>query len=257
MALLAVMFVTSQPRDVLTSGERLVRDALAPVETALSSATHWLGNVAARYRSWRSLQEENEALRQQVTALQARNQALEEAWRENRLLRAMLGLVEESERPLVPATVIGRPVSNWWSQLTINRGEGDGLTSRLPVITPEGAVGWVLSVSERTAEVLLLVDPRSAVGAMVRRTGDPVVVEGVAAGPTRLRLRALVADADLQPGDWVITSDFSQIFPSGLLIGRIVEVAPTPSGRAAEAWLEPAVDFSRLEMVAVLLEPQE
>lgn len=250
--LLAVMFITARSRDGLTVLERLLRDGLAPVETVLSVATYHVRDAASQWRTLRSLQEENRELRNRVAELTARNQLLEEAWRENALLRSLLGLVESRDETLVPAVVIGRPVSNWWSQVTINRGRRHGIAAPMPVLTSEGVVGRVISVTETTAEVLLLIDPKSAVGAIVRRTSEPVVVEGVAQGPTRLRLRALVAGSDLQVGDVVVTSRFSRIFPPGMTIGRIAEVAPSQPGRAAEAWVEPVVDFDRLEVVAVL-----
>ena len=246
------MFITARSRDGLSVFERLLRDGLAPVETVLSVATYHVRDAAGQWRTLRTLQEENRELRDQVAELTARNQLLEEAWRENRMLRSLLGLVEDRKEPLVPAVVIGRPVSNWWSQVTINRGRRHGITAPMPVVTSEGVVGRVISVTETTSEVLLLVDPKSAVGAIVRRTSEPVVVEGVAQGSTRLRLRALVAGSDLQVGDVVVTSRFSRVFPPGMTVGRIVEVEPAAPGRAAQAWVEPVVDFDRLEVVAVL-----
>src|SRR5690606_8227099 len=244
------MFATARPRPELSPVEEAVRDALAPAETLLASAARTVRAAADSWRTTQALREENERLRQEVRALQIRNQMLEEAWRENRALRSVLGLVDREGERAVPALVVGRPVSGWWSQVTINRGRRHGVEPRQPVVTGDGAVGRVLAVTDTTAEVLLLVDPKSAVGGVVRRTSDPVVVEGVPGG--RLRLRALVADADLAPGDLIVTAGFSQLFPSGLPIGTVTAVLPAPAGRSAEAWVEPAVDLSRLEVVAVL-----
>lgn len=250
LIVLGAMFATARPRPELSPVEEAVRDALAPAETLLASAARTVRAAADSWRTTRALREENERLRQEVRSLQIRNHMLEEAWRENRALRSVLGLVEREGERAVPALVVGRPVSGWWSQVTINRGRRHGVEPRQPVVTGDGAVGRVLAVTDTTAEVLLLVDPKSAVGGVVRRTSDPVVVEGVPGG--RLRLRALVADADLVPGDLIVTAGFSQLFPSGLPIGRVTAVLPAAAGRSAEAWVEPAVDLSRLEVVAVL-----
>lgn len=125
----------------------------------------------------------------------------------------------------------------------------------MPVLTRDGVVGYVQTVTGRTADVLLLVDSKSALGGVVVRTSEPVVVEGVADAEHGLRVRALVAGADLREGDEVVTSGLSQIYPPGLPVGRIHRVVPVDPGRAAEAWLTPAVDFNRLEAVAVLLAP--
>lgn len=253
LVLLAIMFVTARPRDSLTPVERAFRDVLAPVEAALATATHRVRMTVDEWQMWRDVREENRRLRRELMALRAERQRLQEAQRENIFLRSVLGLARETDHSLLPAAVVARPISNWWSHITINRGRRDGVQARMPVLAQGGVVGYVYSVSERTADVLLLLDPKSALGAIVNRTSDPLVVEGVASLEGRVHARALVAEADLQEGDEIVTSGLSQIFPRGLPVGRIAEVIDTPPGRAAEAWVAPAVDFARLEAVAVLL----
>lgn len=253
LALLAVMFLTARPRETLSPLEQGLRDLLEPVETTLAAATGWVRQRADQWRSWRELQEENRRLREEIAALRAERYRLLEAGRQNQFLRNILGLTYESRYQWLPALVIGRPLSNWWNTITINRGARDGVAPRMPVLTRDGVVGYVQTVTARTADVLLLVDSQSALGGVVVRTSEPVVVEGVADPQGGLRVRALVAGADLREGDEVVTSSLSQIYPPGLPVGRIHTVVPVPPGRAAEAWLTPAVDFNRLEAVAVLV----
>src|SRR5690606_35790523 len=142
------------------------------------------------------------------------------------------------------AEVIARPLNNWWGVLTINKGRRHGVEPHMGVVAAHGAVGHIRSVSAFSSEVILLSDPRSAVGAIVQRTGEPVLVEGLGYPGTRLRLRPLTAEADIVEGDVIVTSGMSSIFPKGVPVGVVEEVA-----------VGPYVDFGTLEVVAVLGAP--
>jgi len=250
--LVSAIFLTSRGRDGVTWAERAMRDGLAPLMQAANRLSRTLTGLWTTAAGLRNAHAENERLRAELAALREENYRLQEYRRENEALRAALGLDLQVPAPTISAEVIARPLNNWWSVLTINKGSRDGVEPLMGVVSPDGVVGHVRSVNYLTSEVILLTDPRSAVGGIVQRTGQPVLVEGFGYPGTHLRLRPLVAAADIQPGDIIVTSGMSQLFDKGIPIGKVDEVDLGPYGMSVEATVRPFVDFGKLEFVTVL-----
>lgn len=252
LVLVSVIFLTSRPRDGVSWLEAAFRDGLTPLFVAASRVSQsvsglWNGAVALL-----QAHEENERLRQEVQTLRRELARLEEFERQNAALRAALDLPADAPRPVVFAEVIARPLNNWWGVLTINKGLRHGVEPQMGVVSPAGAVGHVRAASGFSAEVILLIDPRSAVGGLVQRTGEPVLVEGLGFPGTRLRLRPLSASVDIRQGDVIVTSGLSSLFPKGIPIGVVEEVSIGPFGLSVDVGVRPHVDFATLEVVAVL-----
>ncbi|HEY8418268.1 MAG TPA: rod shape-determining protein MreC [Limnochordales bacterium] len=255
--LVSAIFLTSRERDDVTWIEGAVRDGLAPLLYGFNRISRTLTGLWTTATTVRDALEENERLRAELAALREENYRLQEYRRENEALRAALDLAMSHPAAAIHAEVIARPLNNWWSVLTINKGRRDGVEAAMGVVAPEGVVGQVRTVNWSTAEVVLLVDPRSAVGGLVQRTGEPVLVEGFGYPGTHLRLRPLVAAPDIQVGDIVVTSGLSRLFSKGIPIGQVESVDVGPYGLSIEATVRPFVDFGKLEFVSVLAAPAE
>jgi rod shape-determining protein MreC len=139
--------------------------------------------------------------------------------------------------------------------IRINIGLQDGVRPNMPLVTPNGLVGHVTEVFSSTSKVKLLVDSTSAAAAMVQRPQSRAVgiIEGLTAPTTGLRLKNLTRDADIIKGDKVMTSGFGGIYPKGLLIGEVADVADDDGGLLKHAIIKPAVDYDRLEEVFVVI----
>ena len=124
-------------------------------------------------------------------------------------------------------------------------------TTGAAVIAPEGVVGRIITPSARAAKVQLLIDRNAAAGALVERSRAQGVVEGTGRD---LRLNFVSATADLQVGDVLVTSGIDGIYPKGFVIGQI-ESLERRGGEFADVVILPAVDFSSLEAVLVVLTP--
>lgn len=114
-----------------------------------------------------------------------------------------------------------------------------------------GVVGKISEVGEKSSTVILLTDPQFSVAALVKGPRESGLVSGTLQGVCRLRY--LKRDAQIEIGDQVITSKLSSSFPEHLIIGKIVRVIDDPNGQTIQGIVEPAVNFSQIEEVLVII----
>ena len=157
------------------------------------------------------------------------------------------------------ARVIGRESATWSSMIIINRGTLDGVRDDMPVVTPQGLVGRIVEAGPNSSKVQLILDPRSSVGTLVQRAESRVngIVEGDPDNPTMPRMVNIPKTADVVEGDVIVTSGFGGVFPKGLTVGIVSTLKMDTGGLLQVAVLEPAVDFQKLEDVAVITASRE
>ncbi|MEW6727330.1 MAG: rod shape-determining protein MreC [Bacillota bacterium] len=253
--LVGVMYFTAPGAETPVAIRGIVKDVFGPVEGFVMAGGNGfvdglrhvftLGNAAKQ-----------EALEERIKELEGRVARLKECELENNRLRRLLAYkVETGNTNVVVARVTGRDPNNWFSVVRLDKGTDDGLAENLPVIMPDGLVGRTINVTRRTADVLLITDPRSGVGAMIQQTRTAGVVKGVLPGSPSLAMSYLTKDAAVTKGQDVITSGLGGVFPKGIPVGRIVDVKRDPMGLTKTAEVKPLVDLSRLEEVMVLVGP--
>lgn len=201
--------------------------------------------------NWKTLDD----LRRENGALRAEQTAYSEILAENMRLRSLAGFKQGyTQHSLLGAKVIARDYGIWTNTMVIDRGTDSGLARYMPVIVPEGLVGFVSEVYMNSARVQLITDPRTSVGAIVQRPASRVasMVKGSGNRPSNLVFANLPREADVIKGDVLITSGYGGVYPHGLLIGRVSQVDDETATTAREALVEPAADLSRLEEVFVI-----
>jgi rod shape-determining protein MreC len=223
----------------------------------LAGSSHHLSQKTADVLTSRSeLLKQNQALREENERLRIESLQAAEALRENARLREQVDWRQLQKKwTLKSATVVARDPANWWRTVQIDLGSRDGMKTNLPVLTSEGLVGRIASVSFARAQVVMIGDPDCKVPALVAETRDMGIVG--AGGPLDRSLATLHCysskNANLKPGQNVITSDLSEIFPKGIPIGKIVDTREVEYGLYTEARVKLAVNLSALEEVWVLL----
>jgi rod shape-determining protein MreC len=221
----------------------------------MASMTDGLGAFLATFRELGTLRQENEALQQLANRLMIENVQLKEAEAENEDLRRLLQFTrsnphQEYRAAEVIGRVIGRDPSSFLSYLTIDVGSDRGITSGMPVVTDEGLVGRAIEVGFTSSKVLLVIDGRSSVNALVQRSRASGVVEGVLGGG--LVMKYISQDQPVSVGDVVLTSGLGSSFPKGLVIGQVVAVHQRDIEMFQQAQVRPTVDLGRLERVLVI-----
>jgi rod shape-determining protein MreC len=177
-------------------------------------------------------------LQAQVSELEIQNQKLKE----------LLGYVSAKKTKGIVAPVIGRSADHWWQQVTLGRGSNDGIKVDFTVMGPGGLVGRVVSVTPNTSLVLLISDATSQLGVGITRTRHMGFMRGK--GKNQAVMEFFDNVPNVKAGDVVSTSSFSQLFPAGLPVGKVlsVDMNKTP---APEAVVEFSAPINSLEWAVV------
>ena len=231
-----------------------LREVAWPVQVVVNAVDNGLRRFFAPFRSSRLLREENAELRESLEAAEYWIQQMWELQEENTRLGLLLDFKTTHSRmfDLAVARVIGKDADNWNQTLILDRGSTSGIDCDMAVLAPAGMVGRVVAVTPHTAEVLLLIDRESSIGARIMETRfSPGMVSGTGQDDLLEMLR-VDRDAEILPGQTVITSGYGSVFPRGLMIGMVEEVLPDANGLTKRATIRPTVDFRRLEEVFII-----
>ena len=224
----------------------------AEVQRGSSSGVSSFRTVWNRYIGLRHVEAENASLRRELDEVKIQFQERRALADRARGLQALLELRDRSNLKTTAAEIIAASPSPDFRTLTIDKGTLYGLQPDMAVIAPGGVVGRVVIPTARSAKVQLLSDRNAAVGALIERSRAQGVAMG--GGDQHLRLEYVSETADVVVGDLVVTSGIDGIFPKGFTIGSIDAVEKSgPSYKRIT--IKPAVDFSSLEEVLVVLTP--
>jgi rod shape-determining protein MreC len=233
--------------------EAVTFGALSEVQRAGSGAVKAVTGVWTGYVYLRGLRDENARLQHELGAAKIALQQERARAQRARTLEQMLELRGRVPLETTAADVIAAAATPEFRTVTIGKGTREGLRPDMAVIAPAGVVGRVIVPAAHAAKVQLLIDRNAAAGALVERTRAQGVATGF--GENRLRLEYVSGSAELAVGDTVVTSGIDGIYPKGFVIGWIERIERS-GGAFGTIIVKPAVDFSRLEEVLVVLTPQ-
>ena len=229
----------------------------APIQSAVTSV------VSAVHTGWRSyiylvgVEQDNARLKKQNLKLKL---AVETARRDLVRLRnyeRLLGFRKARGVESLGVRVIGRDASPFVRALRVRIDRGKGtLRTGLPVVTPEGVVGRVGRVYGGYSDIVLAVDPKSAIDVVNQRTGGRGLLRGIA-GSNRYacRIDYLLRKEEVKVGDLIVSSGVAGVFPKDVPVGRISRVTKRTYGLYQEVEVTPAVDFTSLKEMLVILSP--
>lgn len=200
---------------------------------------------------YRAIYSENFRLKNQIHALKRRLVNQEEIFQENSRLQRLLSFKNKSSFSLIAARVIAKDPSFWESVIIIDKGKNDGVAEFSAVITELGLAGQVIEAGKNTSKIRLVNDPNFSVAAIIQRSREEGIVSGSLSGTCRMKYLSL--DSDVKTGDTVVTSGLSQRFLKGILIGKVFEADVDSSGLSKNCYIEPAVNFSQLEEVLIVI----
>ena len=246
-----------------SSGERpawnpvgqLVIELTAPIQHLIQKSADGVEDFWLNYFQLIQVRQENISLKATVDSLKMENNRYRERLSTHERLQELLQFKQTISRPVLAAQVVGLDPTGWFKSVIINKGSKAGLGLNMPVVDANGVVGKIVSFSSNYAKVLLIIDQNSAVDCLVQRSRDRGMAMGLSAETCKLNY--VVKSSEVAEGDRVVTSGLGGIFPKGLPVGEIMNVQDISGKLFKEIAMRPAVDFSKLEEVLVILKENE
>ena len=241
----------------LNALDRAILRVSAPIEYATATLARGISNVFADYVYLVDVKQDNDRLRYENARQQDDVHRLEHLQTENQELRRLLGLKQQTQAETVSALVVGKDFNEFFrvTRVVLDRGSRD-IRPHMPVISPDGVVGSVLHVSGDAVDVQLAVDPAFGVDVEDERTKARGFVRGTG-DLTRHWCKVEMVDSrdEVEVGDRLVTSGKGKWFPAGIPVARVTKVTKRELGRDQEVEAQPAVDFTRLDTVLILVTP--
>jgi len=233
------------------SASRQFGSVLVELQTWISSRYLGIQDFVTAPRDIVSLRARNVELESQVSQLQAQVIELQQRVNQTEILAALVDFSRSNpESTYKAAAVIGRDPSPFLHYIIINRGSNDDIRRGMPVVTNQGLVGRVDAVIADAARVQLITDPASAINVYLQNAETDAMLFGSVTGDVSLDM--ISQDASVELGDLVLTSGLGGGYPSDLIIGQVVTIRSLEYELFQQATVQPAVDFSRLDIVLVI-----
>lgn len=252
LALVIIGLIVLALGGYLTPLTRVALEPLVSAQTWLSSRFMVIQNLVTSPQDIARLRQRNAELEAEVSDLQAEIIDLKQQLTETRILSALVDFARmHPENRYLAVSVIGRDPSPFAKYVIINRGSDDGLRRGMPVVTAQGLVGRITAITANAGRVQLITDPASSVNVVLEGSGAQAVLNGSLTG--ELTLDMIPQSAEIQVGELVLTSGLGGNYPPDLLIGQVTSVRSRETDLFQSAAVQPIVDFSRLEILLVIV----
>ncbi len=238
-----------------------LRDAVSMVVVPLQKGMNNLGLWT--YDKYTTLQEisvvldENKELKSKVDDLTEENNQLRQDTYELSRLRELYELDEKYPGyTKVGARIIEVTTDNWSRAFKVDKGSDDGIKKDMNVIAGGGLVGIVADVGKNYSIIKTVVEDNNSVSGMLIDTNDTCIVEGdiELSDSGLIKLTHFKSDITVRDGDKIVTSNISDKYLQGILIGYAKDVEPDSNNLTQSGYLVPAVDFNNLQEVLIITE---
>lgn len=236
---------------VFTSLSRLVLSPLTSIQTWVSQQYQGMESFISASRDIREIRQQNTGLEAENARMQAQIVELQQQLVEYEILSALLEFARANpENKYIGASVIGRDPSPFLNYIIINRGSDDGLKRGMPVVTQNGLAGRVVQVTASGARVSLITDPATKINIRIEPSRSAAVLSGSITGD--LTLEQIPQEADVNPGNLILTSGLGGNYPANIIIGQITSVKSRENALFQSASVQPVTDFDDLNIVLVI-----
>ena len=222
----------------------------SPVQGFVYKNTNSTYNFFTTLGRINKLAKENNDLKSQNDQLTSEKVGFLEVKKENEILKNQLGFIQQNpDQSLIPAQIISKDPTNIQQNIKINRGENDGLATKMPVIYQGFLVGKITQVFGTTSTVELITNPQSTFNILIQSSRALGICHGQIG--YSLVIGSIPQDTQIQKGDIVLTSPLGEL-PQGIPVGEVSEILSKKSELFQSALVRPYVDFAKLETVFII-----
>lgn len=262
--ILLTAYFGESPSSPLHTVQRGIVQVFAPVQTGASKVLSPVRDVANWVSDTLRAKSKSDKLQAEVDKLQAQVALLKTEQFQNRQLTAEVKLNSDiglANYHPVSANVVGRDPSLWFQTITVDAGSDEGVVENDPVVGDGALVGEVTTVDPSVSVVTLITDHAVQVGAQVLdQNGDQGIIAPSVGNPNQLLLQDLPGNAQIAPGDQVVTSGWksgslTSLYPAGIPIGTVSNVNANQLFNDNEVPVSPQANLRHLDSVEVLTAP--
>ncbi len=220
--------------------------------TVVIGTIGWLQELFAWIPNPGALKSENRALRSLNFQQSSEVIKMRRALIENQKLREMIGFKSENQENVLSAEIIGKTSIELRNYLTINRGENDGVKQGMAVRTDAGLVGIVMGISDNFSLIETIMNRNIKISVVIQRT----LINGILVweGGDNFLLKYIPESYDVQAGDVVLTSNFSNKYPVDIPIGQVVNIENDETSLFLRIEVKLFADLATLQQVFVVLQ---
>jgi len=220
---------------------------------------YWVTNIPNNIAGWfddnlisrQDLVEDNQVLRNQLRVQEARLQQMATLIAENMRLRQLMNSSEILQDRILVAEMIGVSPDPLLHQVIIDKGRNDGVYVGQPLLDAFGLMGQVVSVTDFSAQVLLITDNSHAIPVQITRNNVRTIADGVG-DLYRLKLRYVSSIMDIEEGDILVSSGLGGRFPVGYPVAQVERITYDPGEPFAEVIARPAAQLDRSRHVLLV-----
>jgi rod shape-determining protein MreC len=234
---------------------RIAISLVAPFQNAVSGSIRFVRDVWRHYFFLVHVAKENDNYKKDLNEAFEKNIRFKELKLSNVRLRSLLNFQKTITDNVLAAEVISKDPSPWFKTIIIDKGKEDGVENGMAVVVPQGIAGQVTEISSYYSKVLLIIDPNSAVDALVQKGRARGIIKGDSEG--RCLLKYVLRKHNISNGDIVISSGLDGVFPKGLAVGYVSDIIKPKAGIFQEITITPYVDFEKIEEVLIVLNPKK
>lgn len=255
---IAIMFLSFKTPAINTPLNSVAGMLLVPFQNGIAEVGGWISDKSDQLLEIKDVLDENQRLKDEINRLTIENTRFQQERYELNELRELLELDQQySEYEKIGARIIARDSSNWFTSFTINKGSKDGVRINCNVMAGSGLVGRVTDVGPNYAKVTSIIEDNTNTSGLLLSTGDHLIVTGdLTTMPKGMIAFSKLVDDDNKAavGDKIVTSNISEHYLPGILIGYISNIETDSNNLTKSGTLTTAVDFEHLEEVLVIME---
>ena len=203
----------------------------------------YLEQPLSNIRVYRQAVSTNSYLHRQNILLQDELSRLRSVEQQNRILRSLLNLQQESSYPLVPVKIVAKDLISMNSSMTVSAGLSDGIEPGMPVINSDGLVGQIIISQNNFSQVLPYSNSMFRVSAQIEGTRAYGIVSWPDRGAKELVMLYVPETIPVEPGQVVQTSGFGNQYPAGIPIGVVTRIEPDDGVQTQTIYLEAFTDL--------------